>query len=121
VRQIREALVIRGPGRLELETRDVPDVSDSDVIVDVEFGGICGSDLHYWRHGTSGTSVLREPMILGHEVVGRVGLEARSGSGPSVGAAVRYVVNGFWCATIRYRKNICTVEIVATTYGISSR
>ena len=30
-------------------------------------------------------------------------------------------MNGFLCTTIRYRKNICTVEMVATTYGISSR
>lgn len=110
MRQIREALVIRGPGRLELETRDVPDLSDSDVIVDVEFGGICGSDLHYWRHGTSGTSVLREPMILGHEVVGRVGREAQSGSGPSVGVAVA-VYPAVMCGTCEQcragRRNLC--------------
>lgn len=35
-------------------------------------GGICGSDLHYYSHGGFGSVRLREPMILGHEVAGRV-------------------------------------------------
>ena len=35
-------------------------------------GGICGSDLHYYRHGAVGAFTLREPLVLGHEVVGRV-------------------------------------------------
>ncbi len=35
-------------------------------------GGICGSDLHYYSHGGFGTVRLKEPMILGHEVAGRV-------------------------------------------------
>ena len=41
-------------------------------------GGICGSDLHYYRHGGFGTVRLREPMILGHEVSGHV-IEAGAG------------------------------------------
>ena len=43
-----------------------------EVEVEVEAGGICGSDLHYFNHGGFGTVRLREPMILGHEVAGRV-------------------------------------------------
>jgi Alcohol dehydrogenase GroES-like domain len=35
-------------------------------------GGICGSDLHYYKHGAVGAFSLREPMVLGHEVVGRI-------------------------------------------------
>ena len=38
----------------------------------VRYGGICGSDLHYWRHGAVGDFRLREPMVLGHEVAGTV-------------------------------------------------
>ncbi|MHA6262571.1 L-idonate 5-dehydrogenase [Arenibacterium sp. CAU 1754] len=42
------------------------------VRITLERGGICGSDLHYYNHGGFGAVRLREPMILGHEVAGRV-------------------------------------------------
>ena len=42
------------------------------VAIAIQRGGICGSDLHYYRHGGFGTIVLREPMVLGHEVAGEV-------------------------------------------------
>lgn len=35
-------------------------------------GGICGSDLHYWREGRAGAFVLREPLVPGHEAAGTV-------------------------------------------------
>ena len=34
--------------------------------------GICGSDLHYFRHGGLGTFVQEFPMPIGHEAVGIV-------------------------------------------------
>jgi L-idonate 5-dehydrogenase len=38
----------------------------------VAYGGICGSDLHYYQHGGFGTVRIKEPMVLGHEVSGIV-------------------------------------------------
>ena len=38
----------------------------------MEWGGICGSDLAYVRHGSSGTAVLKQPLVLGHEFAGRI-------------------------------------------------
>ncbi|SPH17219.1 L-idonate 5-dehydrogenase (NAD(P)(+)) [Defluviimonas aquaemixtae] len=43
-----------------------------EVLVRMQRGGICGSDLHYYNNGGFGTVKLREPMILGHEVAGVV-------------------------------------------------
>jgi L-idonate 5-dehydrogenase len=54
----------------------------------VAYGGICGSDLHYWMHGAAGESMLRAPMVLGHEVVGTVVQGAADGSGPAPGTFV---------------------------------
>lgn len=42
------------------------------MLVAIEWGGICGSDISYWKNGASGTAVLSEPLILGHEVAGHV-------------------------------------------------
>lgn len=44
----------------------------TDVEVRIETGGICGSDLHYYQHGGFGVVRIKEPMILGHEVAGRI-------------------------------------------------
>lgn len=66
------AVVIHGPRDLRLEAREVEAPGPGEVEVAVEAGGICGSDLHYYHHGGFGAVRLREPMILGHEVAGRV-------------------------------------------------
>ena len=58
-----------------------------EAVVEIAYGGICGSDLHYWTHGAAGESILRAPMVLGHEVVGTV-VAAADGTGPAVGTRV---------------------------------
>src|SRR4029453_12320996 len=58
------------------------------AIVQIKYGGLCGSALHYWTHGAAGESILRAPMLLGHEVVGVVVRPAADGSGFSAGARV---------------------------------
>ena len=60
---------------------------DDQVLVQVERGGICGSDIHYFQHGRAGMSVLKVPMTLGHEFVGRIA-EASPQSGLNVGQRV---------------------------------
>ena len=49
-----------------------PFLARHDIKGKVERRGICGSDLHYFNHGGFGTTRLKEPMILGHEVYGTV-------------------------------------------------
>lgn len=46
--------------------------SPHDVIVAVNYTGICGSDVHYWHHGAIGHFVVKDPMVLGHESAGTV-------------------------------------------------
>ena len=57
---------------LRIETHPLPKAGPGQVLIQMERGGICGSDLHYFNHGGFGTVRLKEPMILGHEVSGRV-------------------------------------------------
>jgi L-idonate 5-dehydrogenase len=82
------AVVARGAGDLRVEERAVTAPGPGMVAVDVAYGGICGSDLHYFRHGRVGDFALREPMVLGHEVVGRVRQVGPDTAAPKSGTAV---------------------------------
>ncbi|MFJ6572918.1 L-idonate 5-dehydrogenase [Streptomyces sp. NPDC091292] len=75
------ACVIHGAGDLRVQEHPRPLPGPGQALVAVRYGGVCGSDLHYWRHGGVGDFRLREPMVLGHEVVGTV-----VGYGDGVGA-----------------------------------
>lgn len=80
--------VIHGQGDLRVEELPEPVPGPGQALVAVRYGGVCGSDLHYWRHGGVGDFRLREPMLLGHEVVGTVVGYGDGASGPLAGTAV---------------------------------
>ncbi len=67
-----KSIVIHPPHQLRVEDRPLDPMGPGQVTVAVKAGGICGSDLHYYRHGGFGTVRVREPMVLGHEVAGEV-------------------------------------------------
>ncbi|AHK35897.1 L-idonate 5-dehydrogenase [Rhodococcus opacus] len=67
-----KALVVHGAGDLRFDELPAPSPEPGQVLVRNTHGGICGSDLHYYRHGAVGAFTLREPLVLGHEVVGRI-------------------------------------------------
>ena len=65
-------LVIAAPDDLRVVEQDVGALGAGQVLVRVGYGGICGSDLHYFQHGGFGTVRIKRPMILGHEIAGTV-------------------------------------------------
>jgi L-idonate 5-dehydrogenase len=82
------ALRIHAPGDLRIDELKSRIPQPGEAVARIEYGGICGSDIHYWREGAVGASVLRAPMILGHEIVGTVMQPASDGSGPGEGTRV---------------------------------
>ncbi|MFG3012692.1 L-idonate 5-dehydrogenase [Streptomyces cinerochromogenes] len=80
--------VIHGAGELRVEELPDPQAGPGEALVAVRYGGVCGSDLHYWRHGGVGDFRLREPMVLGHEVAGTVVSYGPGTTGPAPGTAV---------------------------------
>ena len=82
------AVIVYAANDLRIENVALPAPRADEAVIRVAFGGICGSDLHYWKYGAAGESVLRDPMILGHEVVGTVLFAAADGTGPAAGARV---------------------------------
>lgn len=82
------AVVAHGAGDLRVDRIDLRSPEPGEAVVAVAYAGICGSDLHYWQHGAVGESILRAPMVLGHEMVGTVVRAAADGTGPAEGTAV---------------------------------
>lgn len=82
------AVVAHAAGDLRVEEIPEPRPARDEAVVAIAYGGICGSDLHYWRHGAAGASILREPLVLGHELSGVVLHAAADGSGPAAGTPV---------------------------------
>ncbi|RMZ81927.1 hypothetical protein DV738_g2015, partial [Chaetothyriales sp. CBS 135597] len=69
------SFVLHSLKNVSFEDRPVPSLADHDphsVLLNVNFTGICGSDIHYWQHGRIGHYVLNGPLVLGHESSGTV-------------------------------------------------
>lgn len=90
-------------GANSIDVRELPDpvlASDS-VRVAVDVVGLCGSDLSYYRKGANGAFVIREPLVLGHEITGTVveiggSVVAGRGSAPDLAVGSRVVVHPMW-------------------------
>ncbi|MEV7690502.1 L-idonate 5-dehydrogenase [Streptomyces bungoensis] len=102
--------VIHGRGDLRVEELPEPEPGPGQAVVAVRHGGVCGSDLHYWRHGGVGDFRLREPMVLGHEVVGTVVSLGAGAAGPAPGTPVAVhpaTPCGLCPECAQRRRNVC--------------
>ena len=70
-----KAAVITGPGNLEIVEKPRPKPGDGEVLVEIKFCGICGSDLHAYD-----TGFLPPDVTIGHEFSGIIA-EAGPGCG----------------------------------------
>ena len=61
-----------GPEDLRVVERELEPLAKGMVRVRFGAGGICGSDLHYFRHARTGDFVVTSPLVLGHEVAGEI-------------------------------------------------
>lgn len=64
--------VMNGIGKMGFEEREIPHPKENEVLVKLEYVGICGSDLHYYETGAIGEYVVEPPFVLGHEPGGTV-------------------------------------------------
>lgn len=73
------SVVTTGKDDLKLEDREIPVPGPNEVQICMQRVGICGSDVHFKKHGGIGDYKVTKPIILGHESSGIV-----SAVGPDV-------------------------------------
>lgn len=64
--------VMNGVRKMGFVEREIPQPADNEVLVKLEYVGICGSDMHYYETGRIGNYVVEPPFVLGHEPGGVV-------------------------------------------------
>lgn len=79
-KKMMKAAVMTELGKVEITEREVPEIQEDEVLIKIDYVGICGSDLHYFEHGRIGDYIVKYPFVLGHEVGGTV---IRTGSAVS--------------------------------------
>ena len=69
-----KAAVFHGPQDVRFEEIDAPTLADGDVLLRVKACGICGSDLHTYKHGMFQQlgNPIEQGRVLGHEFSGEV-------------------------------------------------
>ena len=104
-----KAAVLKDAGELVIEDVPEPQIADDEVLVKVAACGICGSDLHLYKHGS-----LSPNLRIGHETAGTVAEIGKKVKG--FGAGDRVAVLGrvpcgecHWC--VRGRHHVCPTRL----------
>lgn len=74
----------------ELNTVNVetPEPGPNDCLVHVRATGICGSDVHFWKEGAIGSSIIKHDLGLGHESAGEVVKVGSNVKGLKIGKSI---------------------------------
>lgn len=64
--------VMTGAKKMEWVTREIPKPKHEEVLIRLEYVGVCGSDLHFYEAGRLGNWIPDGPLVLGHEPGGIV-------------------------------------------------
>lgn len=64
-----KAVVVEKPEKITVVERDIPEITDNQVLLKVKAAGICGSDVGIY-HGKNAFATY--PRVVGHEFVGCV-------------------------------------------------
>ena len=67
-----KAAILYKPGDVRIEEIDIPKIETDEVLIEIKAVGICGSDIHYFKHGNIGDCIVKEPLVLGHEAAGEI-------------------------------------------------
>lgn len=90
--------VMTGARKMEWEEREIPKPSKGELLIKLEYVGVCGSDLHFYENGRLGNWIPEGPLVLGHEPGGIVAEVGEGTEGFSVGDRIA-IEPGVPCGT----------------------
>ena len=112
------ASVLITPGHIEMQQRLIPSPAPDEVLVHIVCVGVCGSDIHYYRHGRIGEQIIKSPQCLGHEGAGYIEAVGSDVRGLECGQLVTCEPNRScgWCTNCRQGNyNLCpSVKFLGT-------
>jgi L-iditol 2-dehydrogenase len=107
-----------GIRKMEIREVPMPTAKSGQVVVKLEYVGICGSDVHYYEHGRIGSAIVNGDFILGHECAGVVTALGDGVRGLAVGDRVA-LEPGATCGECEYcktgRYNLCPDVVFLAT------
>lgn len=110
--------VMTGINRVEFTERPIPRPANEEVLVKLEYVGVCGSDLHYFENGRIGDFIVKPPFVLGHEAAGVIVEAGSAVNGLKVGDRVA-LEPGKTCGTCEFcrtgRYNLCSDVVFFAT------
>ncbi|OOF63541.1 zinc-binding alcohol dehydrogenase family protein [Rodentibacter sp. Ppn85] len=101
------SLVCKNPFQLSFEERDIPELKDDEVLIQVAAVGICGTDIHAYA---GNQPFFEYPRVLGHEVSGKITAIGKQVQDFKVGqriALVPYLSCGKCDACLSGKTNCC--------------
>ena len=97
------------PG-LELQEVPVPEIGPNDVLIRVQKGSICGTDVHIYNWDAWAQKTIPVPMVIGHEFVGvvdRVGSAVRDFKEGELVTTEGHIVCGHCRNCLAGRRHLC--------------
>lgn len=116
----QKAAYMHGTDKMIIKEIDVPEIKKDQVLVQLEYVGICGSDVHYYHSGRCGSYKvdLNEDFMLGHECAGTVVEIGEDVTSLQVGDRVA-LEPGITCGTCEFCKagkyNLCPDVVFLAT------
>lgn len=115
---VNKAAYMTDLNQMEIKIEAIPAPGFGEVLVELEYVGICGSDVHYFHDGRCGDYVVNGDFVLGHECAGRVAALGEGVKHLAVGDKVA-LEPGITCGQCEFcktgRYNLCPdVQFLAT-------
>ena len=108
--EARAAVLTEYGAPFTLQSFPRPEPAPGALVVDIDAATVCGSDVHVWLGHLAGRMPVTLPLILGHEMAGRVTAIGEGADVDSLGALVRVGDRVVWAHTPCGRCHQCTVD-----------
>ena len=118
VKMMQKGAFMRGTDKMIVKEIPVPEIGDKEVLVSLEYVGICGSDVHYYHNGCCGAYKvdLSQDYMLGHECAGTIAKIGKDVTSLKVGDKVA-LEPGITCGKCEFMSG-CGFSCNATSTGM---